>query len=116
MSKHGLAAGLSLALATTVLFAAPGCGPGEGCRYDPDGCGGDVGAYCVYDSDCLDGYCCTEEGNCGGGMCTIPCRDDLDCPSFMGCEHGVCFFLCDFDEDCAVGQSCEHGNTVCEWP
>lgn len=93
-----------------------GCAPGEGCRFDPDSCGGDVGATCVSDGDCLDGYCCTEESNCGGGMCTIECRDDADCPSFMGCEHRVCFFLCDVDEDCAIGQECEHGDTVCEWP
>ncbi|MEC7523691.1 MAG: hypothetical protein VYE22_27660 [Myxococcota bacterium] len=99
-----------------LALAAHGCSASEGCRFDPLACGGDVGATCVSDGDCADGYCCTEDANCGGGMCTVPCRDDLDCPSFMACEHDVCFFRCEVDEDCAVGQSCEHGDTVCEWP
>ncbi|GAB5543988.1 MAG: hypothetical protein RLO52_40160 [Sandaracinaceae bacterium] len=99
-----------------VLLGVSGCGPGDGCRFDPAACGGDVGASCVGDGDCADGFCCTEDANCGGGMCTLPCEEDLDCPSFMACEHRVCFFRCEVDEDCAVGQSCEHGQTVCEWP
>lgn len=107
------AAALSALIAA---FAAPGCAPSDGCRYDPVACGGDVGAICTSDAECASGYCCTERSNCGGGMCTIPCADDLDCPGFMACEHQVCFFRCELDEDCAVGQSCEHGNTICEWP
>ena len=99
-----------------LLLGTSGCGPGDGCRFDPTACGGDVGASCLADGDCVDGYCCTDDSNCGDGMCTLPCEDDVDCPSFMACEHRVCFFRCEIDEDCAVGQSCEHGDTVCEWP
>jgi hypothetical protein len=101
-------------LVSALTIAA--CGPGEACRYDPLSCGGDVGATCATNGDCTDGYCCTDNSNCGGGMCTLRCRDDLDCPDFMACEHDVCFFRCLDDADCAAGQSCEHGNTVCEWP
>lgn len=107
---------LAALVAASLALSISGCSPGDGCRFQPESCGGDVGANCAVDRDCADGYCCTESANCGGGMCTIACNDDLDCPGFMGCEHHVCFFLCDVDEDCAVGQSCEHGNTVCEWP
>ncbi len=88
----------------------------EDCRFDPEHCGSGVGAFCVDDDDCWDNYCCTEDSNCAGGMCTIPCNKDDDCPSFMACEHSVCFFRCDDDHDCADGQSCEHGETICEWP
>ncbi len=95
-----------------------GCdsGPAQGCRHNPLFCGGDVGADCLDDGDCADGFCCTEESNCGGGMCTLACDDDLDCPSFMACEHDMCFFRCESDLDCAEGQGCEHGDTICEWP
>ena len=95
------------------LLAVAGCAPAH-CRYDP-GCGGGVGATCDNDSQCATGWCC-DSGNCGGGMCTYSCRDDLDCPSDMLCEHDTCFFNCASDEDCAVGMSCEHGQTICEWP
>ena len=88
----------------------------DNCRFNPDGCFGEIGGNCDGNSDCNDGFCCDEDSNCGGGMCTISCDDDADCPSFMACEHDVCFFRCDDDDDCASGQSCEHGNTVCEWP
>jgi hypothetical protein len=88
----------------------------EDCRFAPDLCGGDLGALCVDDYDCGDGHCCTEEANCAGGMCSLPCDNDGDCPSFMACEHHTCFFRCDHDDDCAEGQSCEHGETICEWP
>ena len=113
MTRHILAPSLALLLATLA-----GCSgdPDDECRFDPAHCGGGVGADCARDDDCDDGYCCTEESNCGGGMCTIACARDADCPSFMACEHDICFFRCDVDEDCASGQSCEHGNTVCEWP
>lgn len=100
-----------------LLFAGAGCvaGPSQGCRFDPNACGGDVGATCQSDADCYSGACCTDGANCGGGMCTIPCSGDTDCPSFMACEHNICFFFCVDDNDCAVGQTCEHGR-VCEWP
>lgn len=115
-------------LLTTFLLALPvlavSCGDdepppgpaGEDCRFEPANCGGDLGALCVNDSDCWDAYCCTEQSNCGGGMCTLPCDRNDDCPSFMACEHHVCFFRCSDDADCAAGQSCEHDNTICEWP
>jgi hypothetical protein len=86
------------------------------CRFSPDACFGNVGANCDNDNDCNDGFCCEENANCGGGMCTLDCNDDGDCPSFMRCEHNMCFFRCDNDSDCSDGQSCEHGETVCEWP
>ena len=92
------------------------CGASEDCRHDPAGCGGDLGGDCQRDSDCLDGVCCTDDSNCGGGLCTLNCDSDVDCPDFMACEHDICFFRCSEDAECAVGQSCEHGNTICEWP
>jgi len=90
---------------------------GPQCRFEPRECDGRAGALCSDDRDCRAPlHCCTEDGNCGGGMCTLECRDDRDCPSDMLCEHDVCFYACDRDEDCAAGMSCEHGNTICEWP
>ena len=99
-----------------------GCGddgptrPYDACRYDPASCRGEVGAFCRDNRDCAQGTCCTEDSNCGGGMCTFACDRDEHCPPSMACEHHVCFFRCVSDRDCAVGQSCEHGKTVCEWP
>lgn len=87
----------------------------EHCRYDPQ-CGGGIGGFCGDSSDCDEGFCCTEESNCGGGMCTYRCDDDNDCPEDMACEHDKCFFRCDSDSQCAEGMSCEHGRTICEWP
>jgi len=105
-----------ITLAVVILLAGCAAESSDSCRLDPEFCGGGTaGAFCDSDDDCQ-GICCTERGNCGGGMCTFECRDDLDCPSDMGCEHDVCFYLCDVDEACAVGQECEHGDTVCEWP
>jgi hypothetical protein len=114
----------SRAVHWTVLFAAAAvaCGDDDSderyyaCRYHPASCAGGVGAFCDVDRDCISGFCCTKESNCGGGMCTFACRGDRDCPPDMACEHDVCFFRCSSDRDCAVGQSCEHGHSVCEWP
>ncbi|MBX2801556.1 MAG: hypothetical protein KTR31_28020 [Myxococcales bacterium] len=87
------------------------------CRFEPEECPGDYGAFCADGTECIDGLlCCDDERNCGGGMCTTECRDDQDCPVDMGCQHGVCFYACEEDVDCALGQTCEHGQTVCEWP
>lgn len=95
----------------------PGCaGPSsDGCRFEPERCGGGrAGAFCVDDSDCR-GFCCTDAANCAGGMCSYACDIDEDCPVDMACQHNLCFYACEFDEDCAVGQTCEHDG-VCEWP
>ena len=70
----------------------------------------------VDDFDCnAQLICCTDDKNCGGGMCTLECDNDSDCPSDMLCEHDVCFYMCDSDADCAPEMSCEHGNTICEY-
>ena len=88
----------------------------ELCRFDPVSCPGASGALCRRDVDCQPGlFCCTEDSNCGGGMCTLQCKDDLECPPDMACEHSKCFYRCDSDIDCAEGMSCEHAHTVCEW-
>jgi hypothetical protein len=112
---------LSAALSLALLAVVGGCGDddypyGVGCRYDPAGCYGGPGGVCETHADCESGYCCTDASNCGGGMCTWHCSNDIDCPRDMGCEHHMCFYLCASDADCAVGQRCEHGHTVCEWP
>lgn len=88
----------------------------ETCRFDPEDCRGGIGGFCDDRGDCDTGECCTEEANCGGGMCTFSCDRHEDCPDDMRCEHNTCFFACDSDEDCAEGMSCEHDQTVCEWP
>ncbi|MCC7536236.1 MAG: hypothetical protein IT379_08485 [Deltaproteobacteria bacterium] len=105
---------VSSLVAATLLVVASGCET-EHCRYDPD-CGGGIGGFCNDSGDCDDGFCCTDESNCAGGICTYRCNDDADCPDDMACEHDKCFFVCNDDSDCASGMSCEHGNTVCEWP
>jgi hypothetical protein len=88
----------------------------DDCRLDPEGCDGGAGGLCHHDSDCADPlFCCTDNGNCGGGMCTADCHDDRDCPGDMLCEHGMCFYACDDDRDCATTMSCEHDRTVCEY-
>lgn len=86
----------------------------ERCRFNPD-CNGGLGAFCSSGAECETGFCCLEEKNCGGGMCTRQCNSDNDCPSDMGCEHGVCFLRCASHDECAQGMSCEHEFTVCEW-
>lgn len=87
------------------------------CRFHPEDCDGGAGALCDDDHDCADQlFCCEEDANCGGGMCTASCDDDYDCPYDMLCEHHMCFYACDRDEDCAEEMKCEHKNTVCEWP
>lgn len=87
------------------------------CRLNPKNCGGGAGTLCNDDRGCGVGLiCCTQKGNCGGGMCTFQCKADTDCPATMRCEHDVCFYRCERDEDCAPGMSCEHKNTICEYP
>jgi hypothetical protein len=87
------------------------------CRFEPEDCNGGAGTFCDRDRDCLEGlFCCRDDSNCGGGMCTADCRRDRDCPRGMRCEHEMCFYACEVDEDCAEGMGCEHGRTVCEWP
>ena len=85
------------------------------CRYEPGLCAGGLGGLCGGNQDCAIGFCCRNPKECGSGMCTLSCRNDLDCPVEMGCEHGVCFYSCRSDLDCAAGQHCGHGHTVCEW-
>ncbi len=108
-----------------VLWGVAGCGDEDEsdgytsaqCRFDPDSCPGLAGALCDSDRDCREPlYCCTENGNCGGGMCTAECNSDRDCPANMACAHSKCFYLCHDDRDCADGMSCEHDSTICEWP
>ncbi len=89
----------------------------EGCRLEPEDCAGGAGGFCNDDRDCLEPlFCCREQANCGGGMCTADCRNDRDCPAGMLCEHDKCFYACDDDRDCAVDMRCEHNRTVCEYP
>jgi hypothetical protein len=105
-------------VATLFLLAllAPGCADNDVCRYEPERCSdGEAGAFCQTDQDCR-GICCKDQANCASGMCTYPCKDDVDCPADMACEHDLCFYRCQHDDECAIGQKCEHGNTVCEWP
>jgi hypothetical protein len=99
------------------LAVAGGCTPASSdqCRLYPEVCHGEAGSFCDSDYDCI-GICCKQASNCGGGMCTFSCQNDLDCPMDMACEHRVCFYRCRMDSDCAVGQQCEHDNTICEWP
>ncbi len=109
-----LASLVTLGLLVCTVIGPMGCSSDPPhCRYNPE-CNGGIGAFCDFDNDCIEGFCC-DSANCGGGMCTYSCGDDLDCPSDMLCEHGNCFFACDFDADCADGQTCEHASTVCEW-
>jgi len=88
------------------------------CRENPrdNSCDGEIGGPCDRTDDCYDGVCCTEDKNCGGGMCLYRCDDDRDCPTNQRCEHHYCFFSCDRDSDCGPGQSCEHHETICEYP
>jgi hypothetical protein len=85
------------------------------CRFEPGLCAGGLGGLCGGNQDCAVGFCCRNPKECGGGMCTLSCRNDLDCPVEMACEHGMCFYSCRSDLDCAAGQHCGHGHTVCEW-
>lgn len=88
----------------------------DGCRLDPGSCDGGAGGFCDDDRDCADAlFCCRDDNNCGGGMCTADCRDDRDCPVGMLCEHDMCFYACDDDRDCAEDMTCEHDRTVCEY-
>ena len=89
----------------------------NGCRLEPADCQGGAGGFCDDDRDCIEPlFCCEEQQNCGGGMCTAECHDDRDCPLDMLCEHDRCFYACDDDRDCAVDMTCEHDRTVCEYP
>ena len=85
------------------------------CRYNQgtDQCFGSLGGTCDRDRDCWQGECCTSK-DCGGGMCTLSCRDDLDCPFGMACHDDLCFYACESDADCAYRWSCEHKKTVCQ--
>ena len=111
-----LAGGLGLALSIGMVAGCLGGVSNDTCRLRPEDCRGAAGTLCDSDNDCSPGLeCCDDDKNCGGGMCTLPCDDDLDCPSDMLCEHDVCFYMCESDEDCAPTMSCEHGNTICEY-
>lgn len=102
------------------MIGPTGCGGGassDKCRLYPEDCRGAAGTLCNDDRDCNGGLeCCTDNNNCGGGMCTFECQDDRDCPIDMLCQHDLCFYACNSDDDCADSMSCEHGNTVCEYP
>ena len=112
---------LAVLFCALIAAATPACGDDdypyyyEDCRYDPGLCAGGLGALCGANVDCAVGTCCREPKECGGGMCTLTCRNDAQCPIDMACEHGKCFFSCNSDLDCARGQHCAHGHTVCEW-
>jgi len=104
------AAGL---VATALLLGSCGYNTTK-CRLDPEACLGYPGGFCEDERDCRAGTCCTSN-NCGGGMCTYTCDEDVDCPPTMRCKHDTCFYACESDLDCASGMSCEHDNTICEW-
>lgn len=102
-----------------LIVVAAGCRneiSSEECRLEPESCSGGAGAFCEEDQDCSPELaCCTDNDNCGDGMCTATCSVDEDCPVDMRCEHDLCFYACESDDDCAPEMSCEHNNTVCEW-
>jgi hypothetical protein len=110
-----------LAAVCLLVAALLGCGDDDyypyddACRYEPGLCGGGLGGLCGATVDCAVGFCCRGPKECGDGVCTLSCRNDLDCPVGMGCEHDMCLFSCVSDRDCAAGQRCGHGHTVCEW-
>jgi hypothetical protein len=120
--RRSIAALVAAFSVTVCAFALSACDDdgGEGlrrCQLDPAFCGVDYpGGFCDSHSECGTGYCCLEQANCGGGMCTYQCASSADCPPDMACQHNTCFYRCNFDEDCARGQRCEHDRTVCEYP
>ena len=125
MSRGAVSLGPLLSTLVGFVVAALACGQGDGdfdslasdrCRFEPERCDGGAGGWCRDDRDCaVPLFCCDDDDNCGGGMCTADCRDDRDCPAGMLCEHDKCFYACDDDRDCAIDMSCEHGRTICEY-
>jgi hypothetical protein len=74
-----------------------------GCGHDTVGPHGDlVGGECISDRDCQ-ATCLTGSSHYPGGMCTVPCNNDLDCPPDTACvddSGGVCAVSCLDYRDC----------------
>jgi hypothetical protein len=108
-----------LAILAVLVLCLTGCKDeisSDECRLDPASCNGGAGGFCNNDDDCISELsCCTQDDNCGDGMCTTSCDRDGDCPDGMRCEHNLCFYACDVDSDCSENMKCEHDNTVCEY-
>ena len=85
-------------MGAAVLVWVVGCGPAG-----PEV----VGGACEVDEQCVDS--CLEGRDYPGGMCSIPCRDDLDCPEFSWCvdrSGGFCLPACEVDRDCPPDYEC----------
>lgn len=60
-----------------------------------------VGGKCQQHSECVGGYCWTEEqAQVPGGYCTAQCRNDADCPGSSYCDQGACIASCQRNSDC----------------
>lgn len=72
--------------------------------------GGEIGAACDMDSDCLEGLSCFEWD---GGYCiAVPCGSAEECPGGSHClpllENGAaCFDDCESDQECREGYGCK---------
>jgi hypothetical protein len=101
-------------------LAAPGCPPGQACRYgacseactDQDGDGQSdqcaAGAICA-GGGCVAGGCyaipCDAGELCRNGVCVADPCDALSCPTGTFCRGGDCVQACTF-VSCFTGQKC----------
>ena len=82
--------------ATTLLGSCHGANDfdsfaSEKCRFEPERCDAGAGALCDDNRDCADPlFCCEDDDNCGGSMCTADHNDDFDCPSGMRGASTTC--------------------------
>ncbi|MEQ8272465.1 MAG: hypothetical protein RMA76_03140 [Deltaproteobacteria bacterium] len=78
----------------------------------------DLGAGCVFGSDCSDGERCLE-GRCVAGAATAErCENDLECPANQRCSalYGECVDgarSCSADAECGDGTYCYLDRSVC---
>jgi hypothetical protein len=76
----------------------------------------ELAGICVYDKDCIDGWC---NGAYAGGYCSLECGADADCPEGGKCfpdplsGKKMCWKSCTFNGDCRSDQFCADGVDIC---
>ncbi len=96
------------------LPEAPRCLPGRFCRNREGEATGTCASECTVDTECVNGFRCSDEQSPAQCVPEGPCEADADCRADEGCVDTQCVAKpCLADTDCADAEVCDLTTGVC---